>query len=41
MKEDVDGFLKYLEVEKGLAENTVAAYRKQLGILSASERHAL
>ena len=30
MKEEINSFLTYLAVEKGLAENTVVAYRNDL-----------
>jgi len=30
MKEDIERFLTYLSVEKGFAENTIAAYRNDL-----------
>jgi integrase/recombinase XerD len=31
MQEQVDAFLEYLEVERSLSSNTVAAYRNDLG----------
>jgi len=30
MKEDIDSFLNYLNVEKGFSQNTVVAYRNDL-----------
>lgn len=35
MKEAVDSFLNYLQVEKGFSPNTVAAYRNDLGQMAA------
>ena len=34
MKEDINGFLNYLAVEKGFAGNTIEAYRNDLNQLA-------
>jgi len=35
MKEDIESFLKYLAVEKGFSENTIAAYQNDLSQLAS------